>query len=277
LGYIYLPYAVLLSVLIFIECKKKKQAKWWPALVFLFPPAAPVLLLKTRKSKSRILSLAFLITFLMVLGGEFFLYIYNKKNPEDMVPPVIKQIIQLNEDIKKTTIDLYNASGKLDSLSMVQSRITDIKSTIETIGKLRQLVDENQKAIDRLIRFTEDHEVFFHRKNLSWIFAIRDFYTDYHVVQHQKSRVDYFATFETLLKYTHTNFENIMELKSQQHMKSYDVYYLRYRRAADSHNRFNKKRIAFQMDFMEEHPEVKPFLPGAHQQEPFKFWDKFSF
>ncbi len=64
---------------------------------------------------------------------------------------------------------------------------------------------------------------------------------------------------------------------SKQHMMTYDAYYMRYRRAADSFNRFNRKRIAFQNQFVESHPEVKPFLPGSHHHEPFKFWDKFQF
>jgi len=260
-----------------MECHKFKQARWWPAIVFFVPLAAPVFVFKTRKKNSKILSIIIVMTFLMAMGSEIFLYSRLSKNQEDVIPPIIKEMIALNEDIKKVTIDIYNTSGKLDSLSMVQSRITDIKSTIEVIGTIRQLVDDNQNAVDTLIRFIEDHSEYVHRKNLSWVFAIKDFYMSRPVIQHQQSLANYLATFETLLTYTYTNFQNIMELKSQQHMKSYDIYYMRYRRAADSHNRFNKKRIEFQTVFIEGHPEVKPFLPGAHHIGAFKFWDKFSF
>ena len=244
----------------------------------LLPLAAPVLLYKTRKNKSIVLIVIFAITFCLASGSEVFLYIRHKeKMAQDNVPPIIKEMLQLNEDVKKTTIDIYNASGKLDSISMVQSRVTDMKATIKIIENMRNLVEENQKAIDRLIAFAEEHELFFYRKNLDWIFAVKDFYTDQNVIQHHKSRSNYLATFETLLTYTFDNYKNIMELKSSQHMKTYDVHYMRYRRAADSHNRFNRKRIAFQNGFIEKYPEVKPFLPGSHQLEPFKFWDKFSF
>ncbi len=210
------------------------------------------------------------------IGAGFFLY-SHKKMPEDNVPPVIKKIIELNEDVKKTTIDIYNLSGKLESVSMTQSRITDLESTIDVITNMRNLTEENQKAIDRLIGFAQEHENYFYRKNLAWIFAIKEFYSDYTVIQHRKSRSDYLGAFETMVTYTYNNYENIMELHSSKHMKSYDVYYMRYRRAADSHNKFNRKRIAFQKEFIEKHPEVKPFLPGSHHLEPFKFWDKFSF
>ena len=142
---------------------------------------------------------------------------------------------------------------------------------------MRELVDKNHQAIDNLIMFIDEHQTFFYRKKLEWILSIKEFYSNQFVVQHHKSQAQYLAAFEVVLKYTFKNFNNIMELKSQQHMKSYDVYYMRYRRAADAHNRFNRKRIAFQKEFTQAHPEVKPFLPGSHHHEPFKFWDKFDF
>lgn len=263
--------------MIFIECRKHKQAGWWPALVFLMPPAALPLIFKTRKKKAGLLSAVVLLSFITCLGSEIFLYTSRAERKPDILPPIIKQMLVLNENIKKTTEDIYAASEKLDGISMVQSRITDVKTAIDLIGELRHRVDENQKAIEELLEFIEDHGEFVRRKNLAWVFAIKDFYLDHDVIQHHKSRDNYLASFETLLKYTHANFQNIMELKSRRHMKSYDVYYLRYRRAADSHNRFNKKRITFQSAYVKSHPEVSPFLPGAHQMGKFKFWDKFSF
>lgn len=231
-------------------------------------------MLKTKKQKT-ILIAASVIVVLVTVG--IFLFIQNSTEVDDNIPPIIKEMIRLNEDVKKTTIDVYNTSGKLESISMVQSRVNDIKKTIELIGEMRELVKKDQEAIARLIKFAEEHEVYFHRKNLSWIFGIRDFYTDYHVTQYYKSQSNYLRAFENLLVYTHNNFQNIMELKSVQHMKTYDVYYMRYRTAADKHNRFNRKRITFYKKFIEDHPEVSPFLPGAHHGEPFKFWDRFSF
>ncbi len=214
--------------------------------------------------------------FIAAGGAGFFLY-SNKKMPEDNIPPVIKKIIELNEDVKRTTIGIYNLTGKLESVSMTQSRITDLETTIEVIANLRKLVEENQKAIDRLIGFAQEHENYFYRKNLAWIFAIKDFYTDYTVIQHQKSRSNYLAAFEAMVTYTYDHYDGIMTQHSSKYMNTYDVYYMRYRRAADSHNKFNRKRIAFQKQFVEKHPEVKPFLPGSHHLEPFKFWDRFSF
>lgn len=227
--------------------------------------------------KGRKLGIIVALIFSIAIGMGICFYSSKKASQENILPPVIKEIISLNENIKTTTIDLYNASGKLDSLGMVQSRKTDIESTIKVINTLRKLLEDNQLAIDNLINFIEDHSEYVHRKNLSWVFGIKEFYTNHHVIQNQKSFGNYLAAFEALLQYTYSNFQNIMEFKSQKHMKSYDVYYMQYRKAADSYNQFNKKRVKFQAAFAEEHQEVKPFLPGFHHLEPFKFWDKFSF
>jgi len=277
MGYVYFPYTVLLSILMAIDCKKQTQPKWWAGLVLLFPPVAAVFILKTRKNKAIVPITIFLITFSLVLGGESILYTNKKNNVPDIIPPIVKQIIRLNEDIKENTINLYNASGKLDSLSMIQSRETDIKSAIKLIHQLRQMVQANQMAIDRLIRFIEEREIYLNRNNLSWALAIGQFYTDPHLSKYHESRAKYLSAFEMLLEYTLENFQNIMELQSQKHMKNYDAYYLSYRIAADNHNRVSKKFIAFQTKIINAYPEVKPFLPGAHQFVPFKFWDKFSF
>jgi len=75
------------------------------------------------------------------------------------------------------------------------------------------------------------------------------------------------------LKYTHVNFYNITEYKTREHLKNYDEYYLRYRRAVDAHNRFNVKRIEFQNSFLKKHPDIKPYLPGERQTETFRLWE----
>lgn len=277
MGIIYLIVAILGAVITFLFCRKHHQPVFWPAVCVALPPAAAFLIFKTKLEKSKLFAAVIAGLFVAGIGAEAALLLTKSTEEEETTPPIIKKVEELNEDIKKATIDIYNASGKLHSISMVQSRITDIKSSIATIEKLRDLEKKNQEAIDNLLEFIDEHQAFFLRKQMDWIFSIQLFYSDYYVVQHHKSRDQYLAAFEVLLKYTYDNFENIMDKKSAQHQQSYNVYYMRYRRAADAHNRFNRKRITFQKNFMKEHPEVKPFLPGSHHHEPFKFWDKFQF
>ena len=76
---------------------------------------------------------------------------------------------------------------------------------------------------------------------------------------------------EMHMKYT--GVDNRLILKNADMYKNYDEYYLRYRRAVDSHNRFNVKRIDFQNSFLKKHPEIKPYLPGERQTETFRLWE----
>ncbi len=219
---------------------------------------------------------AFFISFFAVAGTEYFLYTSNQKK-ENRPPPIVREMIRLNKGVKTSTIELYNASAKLQSLTMAQSRITDLKTALDLIKEVRQLIKKNQAAIDVLNAYIQKHDNYIKRKNLSWAFLIHEFYTDQTVTSHRHSRKNYLSAFEGMLQYTHDNFDNIMELQSSQHMANYDAYYMRYRTVADNHNRTNRKRIGFQKGFIQKNPLVKPFLPGAHQLGAFKFWDKFSF
>jgi len=92
-------------------------------------------------------------------------------------------------------------------------------------------------------------------------------------VVHYKSLEAYLDNFEALLTYSYTNFYNIKDAKSKGHLKNYDEYYLRYRRAVDAHNRFNVKRIEFQNEFLHKYPSIKPYLPGKRQTETFMLWE----
>ena len=276
MGYIYVSYCVVLSLLIMAACFRLGQPKWWAALVLLLPVAAPVFVMKSKKGAGTIWLAVFFVTFFAMAGTEFLLYTSNKKK-QNRLPPIIREMIRLNEGVKASTIELYNASAKLQSLTMAQSRITDLTTALDLIKNLRQLVETNQAAIDTLVRFTRDNSNYLKRQNFEWAFLIQQFYSDRNVIQHHNSRVKYLAAFEAMLQYTHDNFDNIMELQSSRHMANYDAYYMRYRGVADAHNRFNKKRIGFQKEFIQNNPIVKPFLPGEHQLGAFKFWDKYSF
>jgi len=276
LGYIYVSYCVALSLLTLAACFRRKQPKWWAALVLFLPVAIPFFIHRSKKSTGTIWMAAFFITFFAVAGTEYFLYTATQKK-KNRPPAIVREMIRLNGEVKASTIELYNASAKLQSLTMAQSRITDLKTALDLIKNLRQLIKENQADIDSLTVYIQEHGDYINRQNLSWAFLIHRFYTDQNVKDHHHSRKKYLSAFESMLQYTHDNFDNIMELQSSQHMANYDAYYLRYRAVADRHNRVNKKRIGFQKGFIQKNPVVKPFLPGAHQLGVFKFWDKFSF
>ena len=256
------------------ECYNKNQPRRWALMVLLAPVTTPYFIFKSRKESGMVLFMIFLTTFSAVGGIEFFLYSnYMEKNKYSHLPPVTIQMIRLSEELKISTIKLDQALIKLENLSKVESRIHEIKKTIEFIHQLRNIMIENQEAIKRLVKYTSDYKTFFAGKDLEWVFNVQKFYNNRNVIQHYKSLQKYLDGFEELLKYTYVNFYNITEHKSKEHFKNYDEYYLRYRRAVDSHNRFNVKRIYFQNSFLEKYPDIKPYLPGERQTETFRLWE----
>jgi len=255
------------------ECYQKDHPRWWALMVLFAPVTTPYFIFKSRKKSGIIIFMIFLSTFTTVGGIELFLYSnYMGKNKYSHLPFVTRQMIQFSEQLKLSTLKLDHSLVKLEKLSKVESRIDELKNTIEFIDLTRNIMNENQKAIHQLVKHASDYKSFFVKKDLSWVFNIQKFYNNRNVTQHYKSLQKYLDDFEGLLKYTYINFYNITELKSEEHLKNYDEFYLKYRRAVDAHNRFNIKRIDFQNSFLENYPDVRPYLPGERQTETFKLW-----
>ncbi len=272
--YIYFPYVLLLSGLMLFECHIKKHPKWWAGVVLLAPITTPYFLFKSRKSEGMILFMIFLATFTAVSASEFYLYSnMREKNKYTHLPPITRQVIRLSENLKQTTIELDQGLVHLELISKVESRIKELKRTIEFIETLRVIMSKNQSSINRFVKFTTDYKSYFVKKDLNWVYQVQLFYTNRNVQLHYKSLQAYLNDFEALLIYTHTNFYNITEAKTKEHLKNYDEYYLRYRRAVDTHNKFNVKRIEFQNQFLLKDPEIKPYLPGKRQTDAFMLWE----
>ena len=265
--------------LVFAVVTVKKKLPWWqPLAVLALPLAAPAFIARSAKGRP-------LIWGLMVAGGlagaiglDYRFYsLYLAQNKYSDLPPVVRKMIILNDRVKDSTIAVYQASEKLNGLSMVQSRSTDIKSTLKVIALLQKLVRENQQDIDALVDYIGEQGEVIRQAHLDWALWIGEFYRDPRVVEHSRSRSMYLTAFGQMLQYTYDHYDQIMAEKSPQHRANYDAYYLRYRGVADRHNGINRQRIEFQNQFVQQHPEVKPFLPGSHHLEPFRFWDQFNF
>ncbi len=256
------------------ECYTKNHPRWWALTVLLAPITTPYFIFKSRKESGMVMFTVFLTLFSIVAGIEFFLYAnYMEKNKYAHLNPITRQMIRLSEELKISTLNLDNALVKLENLSKVEARIHEIKKTIEFIGTLRILMSNNQASINQLVKYTNDYNTFFQKKDLEWVFNVQSFYNNRNVIQHYKSLQNYLENFEELLEYTYVNFYNINEHKSKEHLNNYDEYYIRYRRAVDSHNRFNVKRIQFQNEYLLKFPEIKQYLPGERQTDTFKLWE----
>ncbi len=258
----------------FLECKRRSLPKWWAAIVFAAPVTTPYFIFKFRKDNSLILCLIFVVCFFLVLAGEIFIYSKMKTKYKYVhLPPVTRQLIRYSEILKQTTQNLDNDLVELEEQSKVQSKVDKLKQTIVFIDELRQAMYDNQAAIKQMVEFVENHRDFFNQKDLQWVYEIKRFYNNRIVIAHFKSLENYLDNFETLLRFCYQNFDAITKAESTIHLKNYDEYYLRYRRAVDSHNRFNVKRIQFQNDFIRRYPEIKAYLPAKRQTEAFRLWE----
>ena len=272
--YLYFPFVAVLALMMFYECKMRNRPQWWAAFVLFAPITFPFFIFKSRKELNMNHLMIFISVFSMVAGAEFFLYAtYMSKNKYSHLPPVTRQMIVLSETLRQSTIKLDTALVQLENLSKVESRIHEIRNTVEFIDKLRIIMENNNVAIQQLVQYTKDHHDYFAKKELQWVFNVQQFYNNHNVIQHYKSLKKYLRAFEELLRYTHLNFYNITEHKNPEHLKNYDEYYIRYRRSVDSHNRFNVKRIDFQNQYLKKFPDIKAYLPGERQTDTFRLWE----
>lgn len=272
--YLYFPYVAILAGLMFYECLEKSKPRWWSYVVLIAPITTPYFIFKSRKEAGFIPFVIFLATFTVVVASEIFFYGRSvEANKYANLSPVIRKMIGLSEQLKTSTTQLDNALVKLENLSKVESRINEIKKTILFIDKLRGMMKDNQNDIQNLVQYTIRYKQFFVKKDLAWVFDVQRFYNNRNVILHYRSLEKYLFSFEELLEYTYVNFYNITEVKSDEHLKNYDEYYLRYRRSVDSHNRFNVKRIDFQNAYLDKFPQIKPYLPGERQTDTFRLWE----
>ncbi|MDX9962475.1 hypothetical protein [Desulfobacter postgatei] len=210
-----------------------------------------------------ILFFIFMVCFFIVTVGEIFIYSRMKATYKyDYLPPVTRQLIRYSEILKQTTQSLDKALIELEQQSKVQSNLYKLEQTIVFIGQLRQAMLDNQAAIKQMVEFVGRYRDLFTQKDLQWVYEIKKFYNNRIVIARFKSLENYLDNFETLLRFCYRNFDAITKSESTIHLKKYDEYYLRYRRAVDSHNRFNVKRIEFQNDFIKRYPETKAYLPA---------------
>lgn len=255
------------------DCFRRKEPLWWAGAVLLAPVTTPYFIFKSRKSEGIIPFMVFLASFSFVVGMEF--YTWTREIEADKyahLPPITRQTLRFSEILKETTADLDQALVKLEDLSKVESRITEIKATIDFIEDLRIVIERNKDAVDRFVKFIDDYESYFVKNQLNWVYHIQKFYTSREVRLHFNSLADYLDNFEALLRFTYENFDGITQNRTPSTLKNYDEYYLRYRRAVDRHNKFNVLRIEFQNGFLQEYPDVRPYLPGNRQTDTFRLW-----
>ena len=142
MGIPYAAFCLILFVAFTLTCFRQKLPKWWPVVVLAFPPAAPVFVLRSKKVRSGPWIALTLAGLIVVAGVETYFYRdYKEKNKYSHLPPVVREMIKLNEASEASTIEIYYATGKLDSMGLVQSRISDIRTTLGLLENMRVLLE----------------------------------------------------------------------------------------------------------------------------------------
>ena len=271
--YLYYPYVLLLAIVFFVYFLRNKYPVSWTLVILAAPITVPYYILKTNREKGVIYVMIFLSTFSAVATGEVILYSMKKEEMKYAgMPPIKRQMVQLTENLKTSTQELDRAILKLEQMSKVESSLDKIKETIDYIGYVRLLLENNQEAVSMVVEYAKNYSSYFEKKNISWVSKIDEYYKSPPVVKHHETLEAYLNEFEDLLRFTFQNFYEITELKQAKAQKNYDQYYLEYRRAVDRHNKYNIRRIEFQNRFLEENPSLKKYLPGKRQTDSFRIW-----
>ncbi len=264
---------LLVAIIFFIYFIRNKYPVSWTLVILAAPVTVPYYVLKTNRERGVIYVMIFLSTFSAVATGEVILYSMKKEEMKYAgMPPIKRQMVQLTENLKNSTQKLDQAILNLEEMSKVESSLDKIKETIDYIGYVRLLLENNQEAVAMVVDYANDYSSYFEKKNIKWVSKVDEYYKAAPVVKHHETLETYLNEFEDLLKYTFKNFYEITELKLPKAQKNYDQYYLEYRRAVDRHNKYNIRRIEFQNRFLKENPSLKKYLPGKRQTDSFKIW-----
>ena len=268
--YLYFPYVVLLGIITIIYCHKQKISKLWGVLVVFAPVTTPYVIYRAKRFEGIIFFMLFMSSFSMMLAGEIVLYKRSGLPEYTNLPPVTRRVVEICDTLQETTQNVDYGISKLENLSKVTSTFSQVTAAQNYIPVLRQLIDESNKARDELIQFTTDHQSYLVKKDLKWVYHMRQFYTHPKVIRHDRSLNKYLDDFEAMLAYTSQNYNSLSNLSDTVHMKNYDQYYFRYRRSVDTHILYNNERLKFQDQFSEQYPEIKPYLPGIRPTNTFR-------
>ncbi|MEA1967813.1 MAG: hypothetical protein U9N77_06305 [Thermodesulfobacteriota bacterium] len=271
--YIYFPYAFAVSIFIFFDSSKQNVSRWWALPAFFAPVVTFYYFIKTRAAKGIVPLLISVILLAAVGTGETIIYSIEKEKAEfAKYSPVARQMIILSRKLKITTTDFDNAIEKLEQLSKIESSRSSMAETMEFIRGTRVLILKNRDAVRRLKVFASDYSAVLKKENLLWMKNIAYYYNNKTIIQYDTSLDYYLDSFETLLQYTFENF-NAIDGKSSVHLRNYDAYYMKYRRAVDRHNILGVQRIQFQNRFLRQHPQLKSYLPAIHHAGFLKLWE----
>lgn len=263
---IYFPYAIAVAVWVLIDSGKRNVSRLWSLPILFSPVLTSLYLFRTRPGKSLVPIVIAVVSLVCVGIGEYTIdrIYYRETLTFSNYSPIAKKMIELSQDLKASTTTLDDAIEKLEGMSRVESKLQNMGKTIQLIGDMRVLMIRNKQAELTLISFAKEYREILEQDGMEWLLTIETYYNNRVVLLHEKKLNEYLDAFEALLQFI---FEHYYKIHAQdiRTLNNYDAYYMNYRRAVDSHNAINIKRITYQDSLLEEHPGLKPYLPSIRQ------------
>jgi hypothetical protein len=245
--------------------------------VLLAPVTAPYFFVRADSGsslqKKTMFVTLFYLCFTVVCGVEIHLFIQEKERLTVAAYSSLQRgKIHLGDKLKSSTRAFDLSIRDLECLSKTVSTRSKISQTLLSIETVRKRMIESQKDIDQFLSFAKDYKNSLQDEGFSDFLFVEEFFTSPAVRLYPKSLESYLVAFENLLIYTFDNFESINS-KSPPHLKNYDAYYMKYRRAVDKHNLFYAKRIEFQNTLLKKHPGLEQYLPEIKGTDFLKGWE----
>ncbi|MCG8564751.1 MAG: hypothetical protein MI747_06675 [Desulfobacterales bacterium] len=269
--YLYFSFALLISGAVLFYCMRLKHPKWYAALVLLAPVTTPYVIYKMKKMEGMMAFTLFVALFSLVCAGESLIWVRSIEAQKwASLPPVTRKILDICDRVKETNHEVDEVLIRLETISKVESTARQINDTLVFMEEVRETLTDNRDAIENLLEFTKAHGTYLDKKEMRWVYELKQFYTHPKVIRHDQSLKNYLKDFELMLNYANSYFYEISEIFDPAYMKNYDQYYFRYRRAVDRHIAYNSDRIQFQETFARKAPRIKEYLPGPRQTNTFR-------
>ncbi len=271
--YIYLPYVLILAILTAILCRKQQKSLAWVGAVFLAPIITPYFIIKSERPQAAKWIVWFIISFILMITAEGFLwYRAYKENSFDRLNPIERTTVRLTQAIEENTAKLNKVMQTLDIKNNVASGKKEILIARDLISQANVLMKRGEMLTKKFVLFTTNYGPYFQKRKQLWAIELRNFYKSKSMAKYYATTHEYLNNFEQLLNYSQKHFDQIRSKKAKA-MKSYDQYFIRYRRGLNHYQLYSDRRMKVQKALVKKYPRLKPYLPEKSQTRAVKLWE----
>ncbi len=256
-----------------ILCSKQEKNLSWAAATFFAPIITPYFIIKSGQKQPAKWIILFAVTFLLMVAAEGFLWNKAyKKTQFAHLNPVERTALRLTQAIQKNIEKSKEVMQSIDIKNTVASGKKEIIITKELISQANDLIRREEMLTKKFALLVTNYGSYFQKTHQNWAIELRNFYKSKTMTKHYEMTNNYLSNFEKLLNYTQSNFDAIRSKRSKE-MKSYDQYFIRYRRGLDYYQSYSDQRMKIQKKLVAKYPNLAPYLPGRAQTKAVNLWE----